>query len=246
MISPRHLLLLLALCFSGSAMAQYAQFSLPVGSSGRKGTVHLFFFDSRKVTLKIIDQGGLTDQKYKNLGHAMQSFNCVAGCNGGFFTPEGKPLGLAIADGKSSGTKNLGSSLASGLLILDGAQFSIERSKKFFQPNPKLPRQLLQSGPFLVENGKKVGELSTKRFSRRTFILTDGGNRWAIGYCPSTSLDQLGTVLADSKSFANFNVASALNLDGGSSSGLWVKTEHRPFYLHEIKPVRNFIGLIAK
>lgn len=246
MIPLRHLLLLLALCLPGTAMAQYTQVSLPVGSSDRMGTVHLFLFDSRKISLKVIDQGGITNQKFKNLGQAMQSFNCIAGCNGGFFTPEGTPLGLAVADGKSSGSKNLGSSLTSGVLVLDGAQIRLERSKTFFQANPKLPRQLLQSGPFLVENGKKVGGLSTKRFSRRTFILTDGGNRWAIGYCPSTSLDKLAAALADSKSFANFNVASALNLDGGSSSGLWVKTKHRPFYLHEIKPVRNFIGLIAK
>jgi len=245
MTAPR-LLLLVLLALPGPTFAQYAQFSLPVGTAGRNGTLHLFLFDNRSVTLKVIDQGGLSNQKYANLGQAMKAFKCSAGCNGGGFTPAGEPLGLAIADGKSSGNKNFASNLTSGVLHLDGTRLRLERSQPYFQSNPTLPQQLLQSGPFLVEDGKKVAALSADRFSRRSFILTDGGHRWAIGYCPSTSLDQLATVLADPKSFKNFNVATALNLDGGSSSALWVKTDNQPFYLHEINPVRNFLGIISK
>jgi uncharacterized protein YigE (DUF2233 family) len=240
----RSILILLAL--AGPLAAQYAQFSLPVGTGGRNGTIHLFLFDQRSVTLKVIDQESLEAPKFKNLGEAMKSMQCIAGCNGGFFTPEGQPLGLAIADGKAAGTKNLASSLTSGVLYLDGTRLRLERSKDYFSKNPNLPSQLLQTGPFLVEDGKKVAGLSSRRFARRSFILTDGDNRWAIGYCPSTSLDQLAAALADPKSFANFNVTTALNLDGGSSSALWVKTAHHPFYLREIKPVRNFLGIIAK
>lgn len=238
--------LLLFLILVGPVAAQYAQFTLPVGPSGRNGTIHLYLFDSRSFTLKVIDQGGLSDQTYKNLDGAMQSLGCVAGCNGGFFTPEGLPLGLSVADGKAFGSKNLGSSLTSGVLFLDGTRIHLKRSKSYFAANPKLPRQLLQSGPFLVENGKKVAGLSTKKFSRRSFILTDGGTRWAIGYCPSTSLDRLAAILAAPKSFKDFKISSALNLDGGSSSGLWVKTSNQPFYLHEIKSVRNFLGIRRK
>lgn len=234
------------LLLGGPLSAQYAQFSLPVGAGAREGTIHLFLFDTRSVTLKVIDQGGLQDQAHANLGEAMKVYRCAAGCNGGSFSPAGEPLGLAIADGRTTGTVNLLSSLTSGVLHLDGTRLRLTRSKAYFAANPTLPNQLLQAGPFLVENGRTVAGLDAANYSRRSFILTDGGHRWAIGYCPSTSLSQLAATLADPKSFPNFNVATALHLDGGSSSGLWIRTDHQPFYLREIKPVRNFLGIITK
>ena len=231
---------------SGAAHAGYKQIEVPIGPKGTDGTLHLYLFDSRRYSLKIIDQGGVRSQTYRDLEHAMQAHNCVAGSNGGFFGKDGNPLGLVVADGRRSGKPNRASDLTSGVLFQDGARLRIMRASSYFQ-NGDNPYQLLQTGPFLVENGKAVEGLSAKRHARRTFILTDGGNQWAIGYAPPTTLAQLAATLAQHKQFTPFKVQTALNLDGGSSSGLWVKRgDHLPLYLREIRPIRNFVGILRR
>lgn len=229
-----------------AAFGQYQRVEAAITPGGGQGTLHLYMFDQRRTTFKIIDQGGRPNQRFKDLNEAMMTMTCVAGCNGGPLNPDGDPLGLVIADGKSSGARNLANKLTSGVLFLDGARIRLERNQEYFQRSGTPPRQLLQAGPFLVENSQTVDGLSDRHYSRRTFILTDGDNRWAIGYCPATTLHRLSLALADPKTFPNFNVATALNLDGGSSSALWIKRDHHPFYLKEIKNVRNFLGLVRR
>lgn len=228
------------------ALADYARVDIPVHASGSKGTVHLYLFDCRRASFKIIDQGGIEKQSYRNLEKAMQAHHCLAGCNGGFFGKDGNPLGLVIASGKKSGAINLRSSLTSGVLGQGVGKPFIQRSKSYFANGEAEHDQVLQTGPLLVENGKVVSGLNSQRFSRRTFVFTDGGNRWGIGYAPAVTLHQLATALADPKTFAGYNIETALNLDGGSSSGLWISKANHPFYLREFGAVRNFVGVVKK
>ena len=204
-------------------------------------------FDSRKVALKIIDQGGLTKQTYRDLNHAMVAHKCIAGCNGGPFARDGSPRGLVVASGQSFGAGNTTDPLAAGVLFLDGSVLRIQSSASYFQQaSGTPPRQLLQTGPILVDKGNAASDLSPRKFARRSFILTDGKFLWAIGYCPTTTLDLLAQSLGNPKTFPNFKVSSALALDGGSSTALWVKLTHNPLYLRELDPVRNFIGLVSR
>ena len=236
----------LAFATSG-ATAQLKRVEVPIGPRGSDITLQLFQFDSRNITLKIIDLGGLTREADRDLSRSMVAHGCIAGCNGGPFTRDGTPGGLVIADGQSSGTKNTSAPLAAGVLFLDGIIPRIQRAAPYFQNAPATtPRQLLQSGPFLVENGKAAPGLSPRRFSRRSFILTDGKSLWAIGYSPPVTLEQLAKALANPKTFKSFNVATALSLGNGSSTALWIKQTHHPFYLKELDPARNAIGLIRK
>ena len=229
-----------------NAQAEYARVEIKTSKSGNKKTMHLYLFDSRKEALKIIEQGTLEDQPYRNLAQAMKAHQCTAGCNGGFFGKNGEPLGLVIADGKKYGHKNLASSLTSAVVgQASGAPF-IQRSRAYFQNGTPKHQQVLQSGPMLVENGKSVSGLSNKKNARRTIIFTDGKHRWGIAYAPSISLALLAEALADSKTFAEFNIKHAINLDGGSSSGFWVRRDNNPFYLREFGSVRNFVGVVPK
>lgn len=237
---------LLLLAASGAA-AQFSRVDVPIGPRGTNITLQLFLFDSRSVALKVIDQGGLAKQAYRDLDHAMVAHKCIAGCNGGPFAPSGAPRGLIIADGKSSGARKIGDPLSEGVLYTDGSLLRIRSASSYFKnATATPPRQLLQSGPILIEDGKAAAGLSARKFAQRSFILTDGKFRWAIGYSPTTTLAQLAQALANPKTFADFKVATALSLDGGSSCALWVKRVHHPFYLKELDPVRTFIGLVKK
>ncbi len=231
---------------SGLASAQYTRINVAIGPGDSPGTLHLYLSDSRRTTFKIIDQGAAARDAYKNLGAAMQAHMCQAGCNGGPADKQGNPLGLVIADGKTFGRPTPESDLTAGILFMDGSQPRIKRAAAFFANGAATPRHLLQTGPFLVEDGKVVADLDAKRIARRTFVLTDGDNRWAIGVAPATTLQQLALALADPKTFKEFDITTSLCLDGASSSGIWVTGEHGPLYLKEIRKLRNFIGLVRR
>ena len=156
-------------------------------------------------------------------------------------------MGEVIADGEKSGRRNLASSLTSGVIYQQGDTLAIERSKTFYQKKLK-PSQLLQTGPFLVENGQIVKGLSDRKSSRRTLIATDGKGKWIIAYTPPTTLAQLATSLQQSEERYGFKIETALNLDGGSSSSFWLDKgkESKPLYLREFKSVANYLGLVAK
>lgn len=235
-------LLFFLLLFARPVTADYQREDLVISSDGRKGTMHFYRFDSKDVSFQVIPKGN-----FSNLGAAMQGHKCVAGCNGGFFDPQYQPLGEVISGGERSGKRNLVSSLTSGVVYQNGGTLAIERAKTFYQKSLS-PKELIQTGPFLVEGGNVVAGLSNRKYARRTLIATDGKGQWLIAYTPPTTLAQLAKSLSEAGDSYGFTIATALNFDGGSSSALWVgKGEaNNPFYLREIKPVANYIGLVAK
>lgn len=224
------------------ALAHYNKLEIEVTPNGRTGALHLFIFQERYNSLKVIERG-----TYKSLSAAMQAHNCVAGTNGGFFDPEMKPLGQIIASGRSSGRPNLSSSLTSGVIYQLNGTINIERAKSFYQKKLK-PSQLIQSGPFLIENKAIVSGLSDRKFARRTVVGTNGKGDWFLAYTPPITLAQLARALPKATQTKGFQIKTALNLDGGSSSALWVGKSDgsKPFYLKEINPVANFLGVVSR
>lgn len=217
-----------------------------IGPNDSEVTLQLYLFDAREESFVVIDQGRPAMQSYQNLEAAMKAHKCLAGCNGGPFDSEGIPLGLVIADGKSSGTARAGEQRGSGILYLENEQPRLQRIAPFLARKSPQPKQLIQSGPFLIENGKATPELDQRRISRRTFVFTDGKHRWGIGTSPATTLHKLALALAKPDTFKSFNLASALALDGGLSSGLWIKRQLGPLYLKEIRTLRNFLGVVKR
>ena len=239
--------LLLSLLLSIPAVAgEHLHSLLPVGPGGRPSTVHAYVFNSGKETIRVIDQGGITHQTHADLGAAAHAAGASAGVNGGFFDPQGNPLGHFIADGKGVGVSTASSPLTSGLIWSDGTKIGTARSTSFdFKASEAT--HLLQAGPFLIENGIPVRGLEAARFARRTIILTDGGKLWALAYVPSATLEGLATALAKPGAFPSFTPKMVLNLDGGASSGLWIKRENgQQFYLREISKVRNFLIVVPR
>ena len=146
MIRPLLILLLLSVL---SLSADYQRTELATNPEGRMGTLHLYRFSSTEVTLKIIPRG-----KHHNLADAMKANQCLAGCNGGFFDPEYKPLGQVIASGEKSGHRNLASSLTSGVIYQQGDTLAIERAKTFYKRS-SLPANSCRPDPFSSKTGKQ-------------------------------------------------------------------------------------------
>jgi uncharacterized protein YigE (DUF2233 family) len=163
--------------------------------------------------------------------------------NAGFFTPEGKPLGLVVTGGKRINPINVTSSLGAGLFI-GGNSPTLQR-----RANATNASEVLQSGPFLVENGHVISGLSQDSSTARTVLGWDGGSGWFIARTGACSLARLGQALAGAE-VGGVKARTVLNLDGGRSSDLWVASSvrggpisQRPFWN---KPVRNFLVLVPR
>jgi hypothetical protein len=205
-------------------------------------------FDSRSHSLKVIDQAEGPGSVFADAASAARHNMGLAAVNGGFFTPEGEPLGRVIASGNRAGSWNSASSLGSGLWHADVAgRSAISRREIIGRSAGDSMHELLQAGPMLVENGRAVGGLEADKTSARTMILWDGGSRWWIGRSSPASLAQVAAALS-MEGMAGWKVRHALNLDGGRSSELWVSPEvsggplaRRPPWN---RPVRNFLVLV--
>jgi uncharacterized protein YigE (DUF2233 family) len=202
-------------------------------------------FDTRKQNLIIADQPKGPGSVWPDAASAGKANNGIASINAGFFTPEGEPLGVVIANGKKSGSYNK-SSLGTGMFYHTPTGANISRRSIWNKLTQSPPSQLLQSGPMLLERSKNIAGLSTSSSRVRSFIATDGKNHWCIGHASSCTLAQLSKALSTLQ-IKSFKPTTALNLDGGRSSDLWVSSSIttepktiRPFWN---KPVRNFLIL---
>ena len=214
---------------------------LPVTLSGISITA--VTFDSRTLRLVIADQEGGPGSRWADAEAAAKELGGVAAVNAGFFTPEGKPLGLVVTGGKRAGSVNRASSLGAGMYI--GGNSPALRRREHGGGGS----EVLQSGPFLVENGRAISGLSTDSSTARTVIGWDGGSGWFIARTGGCSLAALGKALAGAK-ISGVKAHTVLNLDGGRSSDLWVAAavpggpvSQRPIWN---KPVRNFLVLVPR
>ena len=204
-----------------------------------EATLDLALLTTKSATLRVIDDPAGED----NLAAVMRREKCLAGVNGGYFDPENKPVGLLISGGKLIAPLRK-ARLLSGVLVASAGRVQLLRTAEY-SPKRKAD-EALQCGPFLVDRGQPVPGLNDTRSARRTFVLTSGPDRAAVGFCTGVTLAQLAKILATSGIVADLKVQRALNLDGGSSSAFWFAGERAPFSISEQKTVRNFLGVVPK
>lgn len=210
------------------------------GTSSAK--LNLIFFDSKQCTVQVMDRANKAEAG--SLAKALQGTDAIAGCNGGYFTPEFQPLGLVISQGKRAGVFERSSLLGGVFQVRKGKPMLLWRDE-FTEVNGIT--DLLQAGPRLVNGGKSVTGLEALRRRPRTILLTDNNGHWAIGSTGWVSLREISDILATLGIITEFAVERALNLDGGSSCGLWWKdATGREHSEHESATVRNFLVIVPK
>lgn len=215
-------------------------------SDGRTVTAHLAFFRSRQFRLEVIDLGDGPRAAFPTLEEAFRSAGCVAGVNGGFFHPDWRPLGLVIAQGQRMNRLET-AKLLSGLVFSDERGIHLLR-RAAFRDHPGITA-LLQSGPYLVENGRPVRGLSESKPYRRTFIATDWRGQWVLGATlTSVTLPELAAALAAPGGLTQWPVDRALNLDGGSSTAFFFDARDGmgSVTLPPWKRVRNLLGIVPR
>ena len=208
-------------------------------ANDREVKLDVVLLDPKKHTLRVIDNAGGRD----DLASAMRENGCLAGVNGGYFHPDRTPLGLVISDGQTlHGFER--ARLLSGVLVVTRERIALLRAGEY-KPGRHI-RQALQAGPFLVDRGKAVRGLNATARADRTVVLADSSGRCALLLCRSVTLAELGEILSNPRIVTELKVSRAMNLDGGSSSGLWVADEPGPFYRAELKTVRNYLAVVPR
>ncbi len=177
-----------------------------------------------------------------DLGSACAKRGALAGVNGGYFQPDRTPLGLVIRQGVQIHPLEK-ARLLSGIISVTSGAIAIQRAAAF-KLSPAV-WEALQAGPFLVEGGKKIAGLNATKGAARTVVFQDAGGRAGFLICKSVSLAEMADILATPVLFPEGKITRALNLDGGSSTALWVRGEP-PFYQREWKSVRNYLAIVPR
>jgi exopolysaccharide biosynthesis protein len=175
----------------------------------------------------------------------MPQAKAVAGINGGFFTPAFKPMGLMIADGKSTGSFE-SSALLGGCILQTATRPAILWRTEY--QSSKGITQLIQCGPRLVNNRIPIPGLEKQKQRPRSFVATDANSAiWAIGTTGPCTLAELAQILSSPNILPNLRITRAINLDGGSSTAFWYQPTHgsaisQPGW----DTVRNYLAIIPK
>jgi exopolysaccharide biosynthesis protein len=151
--------------------------------------------------------------------------------NGGYFNAQGRATALTIYDGVVAGDSYDG---FGGMLAVDTAGALSLRSLRDQPYSPDEPlAQALQSAPMLVLGGAPVAQPNDDgERSRRSVVATDSAGRLLVIACswPAFSLTELSQWLVDQ----DLDIVNALNLDGGSSTGLVLNTAERSFSIDSL------------
>jgi exopolysaccharide biosynthesis protein len=201
------------------------------GESGNEDTLTIVRFDPRRVQLRVLYRPAsplfISDWM-------KQEKQALAVINGGYFNDQGQATGLVISDGQVYGTSYSG---FGGMLYVDARGQIHLRSLSQFPYNPgEQLREATQSSPMLVLPGGKRTQFNADASSnRRTAVALDKQGRLLFIISPGAafSLDEFDDLLLAS----DLGVSVALNLDGGSSTGLYLNAGGQQVAIDSLAPV---------
>lgn len=183
-------------------------------TTGVSDIVSIVRFNLQKVRLSVAYQ---PDQPL-SMQQWMQKEQATALINGGYFDGQDHATGLVIANGQAFGTsyQDFG-----GMLDVT-AQGNVQLRSLRDQPYDPTEglTEATQCTPMLVLNGKRTQFNADNKASPRSVVALDKQGRLLFIASPSLAftLDDLATLLEKS----DLSLVTALNLDGGSSTGLYV------------------------
>jgi hypothetical protein len=229
-----------------ASLGHGATFVIKAVSGPAKAELKLVFFDERDCQIRVVAN---PDRKTaKPLDVIGRAENAVAVCNGGYFHASGDfgSAGLEISGGVRSDKFTRGDWVGA-LMVRQGKASLVWENE--FRDAPDIT-EFVQCSPWIVSEGRVVPVPPPKepeQRNHRTFIMTDGSGRWAIGVCKRTGWLELAHILVTPGIINEMKAQRALNLDGGPSTGLWCHSEEGRDYFE--KPgwaVRNAIVVVPR
>src|SRR6266446_5763791 len=180
------------------------------------------------------------DRRFSSVQEAVSKSEALAGVNGGYFQPDLTPVGLLISQGKLIHPLER-AKLISGVFFVRKQKPALVRAQHF--SDTAGVTDAIQCGPFLVERGGIVSGLNNGRSAPRTFVFVTRAGNWGIGICRSVTLAELSEILTITDLLPTGPIATALNLDGGSSTGFYLARGDQSISSPEWTTVGNYLLL---
>ena len=140
--------------------------------------------------------------------------------NGGYYSPENQALGLLIMNKQRFGQSYRG---FGGMFAVRNRTLSLQWLKTQPYRADSAIDFALQCFPMLVTRGRVVeGIQDNGEQNRRSFVALDQRGRMLFGITQAAqwTLTDLAQYLQKA---SQFEIVEALNLDGGASTGLWIR-----------------------
>lgn len=233
----------------GAAQLDEARTVLPDGGGAVDGAivedarrygVRVWSFGLDRYELRIEDAGMTTA-----LDAVLARTDAELVVNGGFFDPDGKPVGLAVSKGVV--LSRLAKKLSGGVLTFDGERAELFPAEGFALPDGGT--FAVQCRPRLVVDGEANVKSDDGKRAERTALCTRSAGRSVDvvivrgsddGESPGPSLFALARHLADA------GCESALNLDGGPSTGIAWREGDDVRLIAPRGPVRHVVAFHAR
>jgi Phosphodiester glycosidase len=210
---------------------------LEIRDGANRAELQFLFFAVKKASWRVAPNlGGALD----DVEAAVQSLGGTAGINGGYFESNLSPLGLLISSGKRLHPLQK-AKLLSGIFAIRNGHPELRRVSEYAGPNGV--SEAIQCGPFLIDAGHPVPGLNDSRVAARTFVFACDSSIWGIGICRSVTLAEMGQVLGANFLVPGHRITRALNFDGGSSTGFYVKLAQGAVSSPGLKTVSNYLVL---
>jgi uncharacterized protein YigE (DUF2233 family) len=180
-------------------------------------------FDSRWVIPRII-RSSRFQLKGANVKTLAEKSGAIAAINGNYFDEKGQPLGFLKAEAQEVNRAISKSALFSGVFGTRSLSPFIVHRDEFQSPQAD---EALQSGPLLLNRGKALEVTrGAGRYGRRSVIGIDQANRLVIAVADSILGGLTWVELQELFSTPHWQLQTPdlLNLDGGGSAQLYVKT----------------------
>ncbi len=182
------------------------------------------------------------NKPFLNIKEYLNLSNAIMAINASFFDKSYHPLGLQVKNNKliSKVRKQF-----DGVFYIRKNIAKMVHSSKFRYD--KKISFAIQSRPQLVDKAKPVANLK-RQIARRSFIGIKNNNLIVIGITENTSAyaDDLAMILALKESYGGLGCKYALNLDGGTSSQLYINYKNFKKQINGSFGIPNAIGIFKR
>jgi hypothetical protein len=205
----------------------------------RLATVHIVRLDPAAVSFRV----GYAPGAPRLLAAWCGEEGVIATINGGFFNPDYHSTAMVIARGIASGSsyENQG-----GMFAVDvtGNVSLRHLAEQPYTPDEPL-LEAVQGWPMLINHGQLTYTASTAgERARRSVLATDQAGRVLLLACPGNDFTLRG--LAEWLQSSDLALDAAMNLDGGSSTGLCVRTAAYQERIPAFVPLPIVVQVVAR
>ncbi|HLI05600.1 MAG TPA: phosphodiester glycosidase family protein [Ktedonobacteraceae bacterium] len=215
---------------------RYEQWTSP---GDNEDTVTIVRLDVRYIRLSVAYQ----PTNPLTMSDWMKKEQATAIINGGYFDEQNNAEGLVVSNGQVYGSSYSG---FGGMLSVNRqGQISLRSlSEEPYNPGSEQLEQATQSSPLLMLHGKRTQFEANAASTRRSVVAMDKQGRLLFIVSPGMafSLDELADLLVSS----DLSIDTALNLDGGASTGLYVNAGSQHVSIDSVTPLPIVIVVKTK